>query len=66
MISITKEEAMALREKYGRDVCIAITNRHKKGGRKRYYAEETERVLSFIGRSRNRSRNYDPVRKRGA
>ncbi len=54
MIKITKEEAAALREKYGRDVCIAITNRTKKGGRKHYCAEETNRVLFFIERFRNK------------
>ena len=50
MIQITKEESMALRNKFGNDVCIAITNRHKRGGRKRYYTEETSRVRYFIDR----------------
>lgn len=54
MISITKGEAMALREKYGDGVSVSITNRHKKGGRKCYYAEETSRVLFFIERLRDR------------
>lgn len=54
MIKISKEEAMALRAKYGQDVCIAITNRTKKGGRKHYCAEETNRVLFFIERFRNK------------
>ena len=54
MIQITKDEAMALRAKYGDEVCIAITNRHKKGGRKRYYTEETSRVLYFLDRYRSK------------
>ena len=54
MIAITKDEAMALRAKYGDDIGITITNRHKKGGRKRYYTEETNRVLFFLERYRNK------------
>lgn len=50
MISVTKEEAMSLREKFGDSVGIAITNRHKKGGRKRYYAEESKEALMFLGK----------------
>jgi hypothetical protein len=53
MIEITKEESMALRAKYGNDIGITITNRHKKGGRKRYYTEETNRVLFFLERLRS-------------
>lgn len=52
MISITKEEAMALRERFGSEIGIAITNRHKKSGRKHYYTEETFRVISFLERMR--------------
>lgn len=52
MIAISKEEAMAIRERYGDGVYIAITNRHKSGGRKRYFAEETNRVLYFLNRFR--------------
>lgn len=52
MISITKEEAMALRERFGAEIGIAITNRNKKSGRKHYYTEETFRVLSFLERMR--------------
>ena len=48
MIMIEKDEAMALRNKFGDSLPIAITNRHKRGGRKHYYTEETRRVLSFL------------------
>ena len=54
MIVITKEEAMALRDKYGDSIGITITNRHKRGGRKRYYTEETNRVFFFLERYRNK------------
>lgn len=54
MITITQDEAMALRAKYGDDIGIMVTNRHKKGGRKRYYTEETNRVLFFLDRYRNK------------
>lgn len=54
MIQINRDEAMALRDKYGDDVGITITSRHKKGGRKHYYAEETNRVLYFLERYRNK------------
>lgn len=57
MIQISKEEAMALRERYGSEVCIAITSRHKKGGRKKYYAEEARHILFFIERMRNKQMN---------
>lgn len=48
IIIITKDEAMALRAKYGDDANITITSRHKKGGRKKYYAAEkkAQSVLS--------------------
>lgn len=48
MIMISKEEAMAVKERFGDDVTIAITNRQKRGGRKRYYAPEERRVLNFL------------------
>ena len=54
MIQINKEEAMALRAKYGDDIGITITNRHKRGGRKRYYTEETNRVFYFLERYRSK------------
>ena len=54
MILISRDEALALREKYGDNVGISITNRTKKGGRKKYYVEETQRVLYFIDRFRHR------------
>lgn len=50
MILITKEEARAIREKYGNEVCIATTNRKKKSRRKQHYVEETSRVMYFLGR----------------
>ena len=54
MITVNKEEAIALREKYGGAVCIAITNKHKKSNRKNYYVEETNRVLYFLERFRKK------------
>lgn len=54
MIAITKDEAMSLREKYGDGIGITITNRNKKGGRKHYFTEETNRVLYFLDRYRNK------------
>lgn len=54
MIAITRDEAMALRERYGNEVGITITNRQKKSGRKHYYTEETNRVLFFLERYRNK------------
>ena len=65
MISITKEEAMALRENFGGDVSIAITSRNKRGGRKRYYAEESSRVLNFIKKLREMQIcSYDSIKKK--
>ena len=54
MIQITRDEAMAIRAKYGNEIGDTITNRHKKGGRKRYYTEETNRVFFFLERYRNK------------
>lgn len=54
MIIISKEEAMALREKYGDDANISITSRHKKGGRKKYYLPEEGRLLFFLEKYRNK------------
>lgn len=54
MIQITRDEAMAIRAKYGNEIGVTITNRHKKGGRKHYYTEETNRVLFFLERYRNK------------
>lgn len=66
MISITKDEAMALRTKYGKDIGITITNRHKKSGRKHYYTEETSRVVFFLERYRNRQLRKLRQKKRGS
>ena len=52
MIIINKEEAMALREKYGNEANITITSTHKKGGRKKYYCSEDRRNVFFIERFR--------------
>ena len=52
MIIISKDEAMAVRERYGDSVHIAITNRTKKSNRKHYYVEETNKVLFFLERYR--------------
>lgn len=54
MISVNKEEAMAIRAKYGSDIGITITGRGKKGARKRYYVEETNRVTFFLERFRKK------------
>lgn len=54
MIQITRDEAMAIRSKYGNEIGVTITNRHKKSGRKHYYTEETNRVLFFLERYRNK------------
>ena len=54
MFQITRDEAMAIRAKYGNEIGVTITNRHKKGGRKRYYTEETNRVFFFLERYRNK------------
>lgn len=62
MIAITKDEAIALREKYGDEIGITITNRHKRGGRKHYYTEETKRVFFFL--ERYRSRQLQKIRKK--
>ena len=50
MIMISKEEAMALRSFFGDEVTIAMTNKQKRGGRKRYYAPEERRVVNFLDR----------------
>lgn len=65
MIQITRDEAMAIRAKYGNEIGVTITNRHKKGGRKRYYTEETNRVLFFLERYRNK-RLRKTQKKRGS
>ena len=54
MILITKEEAMALREKYCNTISITITGRQKNGNRKKYYVEESNRVLNFLDRRRRK------------
>lgn len=68
MIQITKDEAMAIRAKYGDEIGITITNRNKKGGRKHYYTEDTSRVFFFLERFRNRqARNLNnSSKKRGS
>lgn len=54
MIVIARDEAMAIREKYGNAISITVTNRKKGGKRKRYYVEETNRVLFFLERFRKK------------
>lgn len=66
MILISRDESLALREKYGDTVGISITNRTKKGGRKKYYVEETQRVLYFIDRFRNRLGSSAKIKNKGA
>lgn len=54
MIEISQEEAEAIREKYGNAIGITITNRQKRGGRKRYYTEESQRIVYFLERFRKK------------
>lgn len=54
MIVIARDEAMAIREKYGNEINITVTNRQKGSKRKRYYVEETNRVLFFLERFRKK------------
>lgn len=54
MVIISKEEATAIRERYGDDAHISIVNRHKRNGRKKYYLPEEGRLISFLNRFRNR------------
>lgn len=54
MIVIARDEAMAIREKYGDEINITVTNRQKGSKRKRYYVEETNRVLFFLERFRKK------------
>lgn len=56
MIQITKDEAMAIRERYGKDIGITIINKHKKHRRKRYCTEDTNRVRFFLERYRKEQR----------
>ena len=49
MILITKEECEILREKLGAGMPhVAITNRHKKGARKKRYIEENRKVMRLL------------------
>lgn len=66
MIAITRDEAMALRERYGDEIGITITNRHKRGGRKHYYTEETKRVFYFLEHFRSKKLSKIQQKKRGA
>lgn len=66
MITINKDEAMAIRGKYGDEISITITNRHKRGGRKHYYVEETKRVLFFLERFRSKQFRQQAQKKRGS
>nr|DAG62803.1 MAG TPA: hypothetical protein [Caudoviricetes sp.] len=52
MISITKDEAMALRKKFGDDLAITVMNRYKRGGHKRYCTEESYRVMRVLNKLR--------------
>lgn len=49
MISVNKEEAMAIREKFP-DITVIITNRQS--NHKKYYAPEEPKVLRFVGKLR--------------
>lgn len=54
MFVISQEEAMAIRERYGDEISITITNRQKRGKRKHYYVEESNRVFFFLERFRRK------------
>lgn len=54
MILITHDEANVLRDRLGKDVMITITNKQKKNGRKKYYVEETGRVLRVLEQVRTK------------
>ena len=54
MVVITKEEAMAIRAKFGNEASITITNRHKRGGRKHYYLPEEGKFMYFLEKLRNK------------
>lgn len=56
MISITKDEAMALRKKFGDDLAITVMNRQKRGGRKHYCTEESYRVMRVLNKLRSAGR----------
>lgn len=56
MISITKDEAMVLRKKFGDTLAITVMNRHKRGGRKRYCTEESYRVMRVLNKLRTAGR----------
>lgn len=53
MRQITKEESMALRAKYP-ELPIVITSRQGGAKRKKYYTEDTARVMHFIDRLHGR------------
>jgi len=48
MILISQDEAAALRRRFGDRISITITNKQKKGGRKKYYVEETDKVVGYL------------------
>lgn len=56
MITITKDETMALRKKFGDTLAITVMNRHKRGGRKRYCTEESYRVMRVLNKLRTAGR----------
>ena len=57
MVVITKEEAMAIRAKFGNEASITITNRHKRGGRKHYYLPEEGKFMYFLEKLRSKGLN---------
>lgn len=52
MLVISKEEAEALRKEFGEGAGVAIVNRGKRGGRKKYYMTEDPALVIFIAKSR--------------
>jgi hypothetical protein len=46
---ITREEYEILKERFGDNLPhVAITNRHKKGARKKRYIEESRKVMKLL------------------
>lgn len=52
MIVITRDESLALRDKFGQEIRISITNRNKHGGRKKYYMPEEPHFVKYLEKLR--------------
>jgi hypothetical protein len=65
MIIITKEEALKIRQKFEGENCITITNRHKKGGRMKYYMAEDPKYVGYLNFIRRIAEKKRSTAKRG-